>query len=54
MGMNSMFSANADLSGMLEKSGQISVSDVLHKAFIEVKEEGTEAAAAVGKYIKKK
>lgn len=54
MGMNSMFSANADLSGMLEKSGQISVSDVLHKAFIEVNEEGTEAAAAVGKNILKK
>lgn len=52
MGMGEMFSDKSDLSGLLESSAPLAVSDVVHKAFIEVNEEGAEAAAATGKLIK--
>ncbi|KAH7941856.1 hypothetical protein HPB49_017978 [Dermacentor silvarum] len=45
LGAKDLFSDSADLSGIFE-SGKASVSQVFHKAFVQVDEEGTEAAAA--------
>ncbi|EDV59771.1 ovalbumin-related protein X [Drosophila erecta] len=46
MGMNRMFSGQAELGGMLKSEKGLFVSKIVHKAFIEVNEVGTEAAAA--------
>jgi serpin B len=51
MGMPVAFSARADFSGMTG-SKDLFVSDVLHKAFVSVDEEGTEAAAATAVVMK--
>ena len=45
MGMPTAFSADADFSGMTGKK-DLFISDVIHQAYVEVNEEGTEAAAA--------
>lgn len=51
LGMKSMFTQEADLTGINEVE-EISVSEVLHKTFVEVNEEGTEAAAVTSIEIK--
>ncbi|KAM4026595.1 serpin B6-like [Anomaloglossus baeobatrachus] len=46
MGLSDLFNADkADLTGISEK-GNLYVSEMFHKAFVEINEEGTEAAAA--------
>jgi serpin B len=46
LGMRTVFTRNADFSGMAKE--QLFFSEVFHKAFIAIDEEGTEAAAATG------
>ena len=47
MGMPTAFSSDADFSGMTGKK-DLYISEVIHQAYVEVNEEGTEAAAATG------
>ena len=47
MGMPTSFTGKADFSGIDPKRG-LAISEVVHKAFVDVSEQGTEAAAATG------
>lgn len=53
MGMPHPFSLSADLSGMTGKK-DLMIDKVIHKAFVEVSEKGTEAAAATAVVIRLK
>ncbi|EMA41880.1 serpin family protein [Halobiforma nitratireducens] len=47
LGMDRAFGSGADFSGMVEGDDSgLSIDDVIHQSFVEVDEEGTEAAAA--------
>lgn len=48
MGVYELFSDNADLSRLLEDNESLSISDAFHKAYIEIDEEGSEAATSSG------
>jgi serpin B len=50
MGMANAFSSGADFSG-IDGRRDLALSQVAHKAFIDVSEEGTEAAAATGAVV---
>ncbi|KAH8372755.1 hypothetical protein KR009_004425, partial [Drosophila setifemur] len=54
LGMSKMFSREAEFGKMLRSPESLQVSAIIHKAFIDVNEEGTEAAAATGVVVRLK
>jgi len=52
MGMPTAFSPSADLSGM-DGTRNLYIGDVIHQAFVDVNEEGTEAAAATAVVVQR-
>ncbi|KAJ3654869.1 hypothetical protein Zmor_014024 [Zophobas morio] len=51
LGFREIFSPAANFNGMITSKEPLCVSKVIQKVFIEVNEEGTEAAAATGKFF---
>jgi serpin B len=51
MGMLTAFTDKADFSGIAPNRG-LAISEVVHKAFVDVSEQGTEAAAATGIFMR--
>lgn len=51
LGMNDAFTASADFTG-ITTTEQLLISDIIHKSFVSVDEQGTEAAAATAVIIK--
>lgn len=49
--MDRMFTTDAEFGNLLKSPENFQVSKVIHKAFIEVNEKGTEAAATTGKIL---
>jgi serpin B len=52
MGMPLAFSDRADFSGLTLSPEELKISEVIHKSFVDVNEEGTEAAAATGTRVR--
>lgn len=50
MGIRTAFTLSADFSEMLNEARTLGIDAVIHEAFIEVDEMGTQAAAATGKH----
>ncbi|MFN8575477.1 MAG: serpin family protein [Candidatus Sericytochromatia bacterium] len=48
LGMSTAFTENADFSAMFTDNTKAAITNVKHKTFVEVNEEGTEAAAVTG------
>lgn len=54
LGMKKAFGPQADFTGMAPRGNDLYIAHVLHKAFVDVNEEGTEAAAATAVVVKER